>query len=70
MKTLHSSTCKRVFSRYDATCPRCQELAAGMAPREGWGDRKRQDYERFLRDLKAHDCKKSGCGPVCTAFDW
>lgn len=20
--------------------------------------------------IRAHDCKKSGCGPVCTAFEW
>lgn len=35
----HSETCRRVFSRLDADCPRCQELKAGSPAREGWGGR-------------------------------
>ena len=68
--TTHKPDCSRVFKRYDLTCPRCQELSQGAQPRQRWGDRKRAGYERFVKDLKAHDCRKSQCGPVCTAFDW
>lgn len=25
---------------------------------------------QFLRALKAHDCKASRCGPICTFGDW
>lgn len=34
--TKHAEGCRRVFSRYDADCPRCLELAEGAAPRQGW----------------------------------
>lgn len=36
MKAAHKSDCKRIFRRYDPDCPRCQELAAGAAPRKPW----------------------------------
>jgi hypothetical protein len=69
-KTTHAADCRRVFSRYDATCPRCQELAAGASARKGWGDHQRTlDAQRRI-DLRNHDCKASRCGVVCTAFDW
>ena len=72
--TKHKADCRRVFSNYDMTCPRCIELAAGATPREGWQKdyygRKKQEEERRIRAIREHDCKKSGCGPVCTAFDW
>ena len=70
MATKHSDTCKRVFGRYDATCSRCQELATGATPRKGWGDHKRAMDAQRVREIAAHDCAKSHCGPVCTAFDW
>ncbi len=70
MKTTHTTACKRVFKNYDMTCPRCQELAGGAKPRAGWNDAKDAEYARFKSALKAHDCTKSNCGPVCTAFDW
>jgi hypothetical protein len=68
--TKHSDTCKRVFSRYDLTCPRCRELADGAQPREGWGDRQRKHEAARVRAIRAHDCKRSGCGPICTFGDW
>jgi len=70
MKTAHRNDCKRVFARYDAECPRCNELSQGAAPRKGWGDRQREADAAFTRRLKAHDCKAHRCGPVCVAFDW
>jgi len=51
-------------------CARCDELAKGAPARQGWGSQKRQEAARFTRDLKAHNCAVSGCGPVCTFGDW
>ncbi len=59
-----------VFGRKVDGCPRCEELKAG-APTVKWSGTLRKEQEaRFIRDLKAHDCKKSGCGPVCTFGEW
>jgi hypothetical protein len=70
LSTRHSVDCRKAFGRLDPTCPRCQELTAGAAPRSGWGSVRRQQDARRLEDIRAHDCKRRGCGPVCTAFDW
>ena len=69
-KTKHSTNCHRAWSHYDATCPRCRELSVGAPARKGWGFRRQENERRFLADLKAHDCVKAGCGPVCTFGDW
>jgi hypothetical protein len=66
----HSATCRRVFGRLDANCERCQDLAKGAPRRRGWGALKRENDERRAREIREHDCGKSKCGPVCTAFDW
>ena len=61
------------FGRKDKSCPRCQELLGGAAPRKGWGKsaaEKAQEHAAFLTRLKNHDCTARGCGPVCTAFEW
>ena len=58
------------FGRLTAGCARCDELASGAKPREGWGAQRRQAEAAWRRDLYAHDCRARGCGPVCTAFDW
>jgi hypothetical protein len=72
--TKHVDECKRVFGRYDLGCPRCQELANGSKPRSGWQStyfaKRRRDDAARLEAIKNHNCTKSGCGPVCTAFDW
>ena len=72
--TKHKENCERVFKNYDLTCPRCIELSEGAKPRDGWQKRyyetKKREKLQFMRALKSHDCKKSNCGPVCTAFDW
>ena len=57
------------FGRRTAGCDRCDELAAGAKP-VVWNNRKAQEYEQFKIRLREHDCKKSGCGPVCVSFDW
>ena len=75
MKTAHRTECTRVFRRYDAACPRCQELSTGSAPRAGWGDLQRQQAEQTQRAMASHFAPngphaRGDCGPVCTAFDW
>jgi hypothetical protein len=56
-----------VFGRKTAGCPRCEELLAGAAP-VVWGQRT-ADHS-IMAELRAHDCKASRCGPVCTFGDW
>ena len=65
-----------IFGRLapEGTCPRCDELRAG-APRRTlpWYEaakQKKENEKRFYQELKNHDCKKAGCGPVCTFGDW
>lgn len=59
-----------VFGKRVDGCPRCEQLARGAAPVKGWGTRKKEQEAEFTRALKAHDCKVSNCGPVCTFGDW
>jgi hypothetical protein len=76
--TKHAVDCKRVFSRYDAACPRCQELMAGGKARAGWQTgyfaRKAQRDAQHLAGIDAHfksEAHLSGaCGPVCTFGEW
>lgn len=35
-KVVHKADCGRVFKKYDASCPRCQELMQGAEPRNAW----------------------------------
>jgi hypothetical protein len=51
------------------TCPRCDELHDGHAPVK-WDHSKRDADIQRSKEIKAHDCKKSKCGPVCTFGDW
>lgn len=67
MKTTHNHPV--IFGRREAGCPRCAELAAGAPTRKGWGTR-RQYEAQAIRAIQAHDCKRAGCGPVCTFGDW
>lgn len=70
----HIDDCTRVFKNYDPKCKRCDELKNGAKPRAGWQksyfENKKQNEERFTRQLKNHNCEKSNCGVICTAFDW
>jgi len=59
-----------VFGRRTQGCPRCEELAAGAAPRTGWGDLRRENEARSLADIRSHSCAVSRCGTVCTFGDW
>jgi hypothetical protein len=63
------------FGRRVEGCERCAQLAAGAPPKATpvWVERaKRNQMYAAQRTaaIKAHDCKKSGCSVVCTAFDW
>lgn len=68
MATKH--THQVVFGRREQGCPRCAELEAGAKPVQGWGAAKRRFEEQALAAIRAHDCKRSGCGVVCTFGDW
>lgn len=71
--TKHGNDCTMAFGRYspEGKCARCDELRAGASPRSGWrSNMRRQNTRSMLETIKAHDCAKSGCGPVCTAFDY
>ncbi len=64
-----------VFGRREVDCPRCAELLAGAAPRDGWQkqyySRKRQDEQARLTAIRNHDF--AACAAkniVCTCFDW
>ncbi len=72
MKLIHNDTCQMAFGRPSKhnNCPRCEELKTGAKPRKGWGNDKRDNERRQIAEIRAHDCKKSGCGPVCTFGDW
>lgn len=59
-----------VFGRRVADCPRCAELNAGAAPVRWAGSRNAQFEAQRIAAIAAHDCTRSKCGPVCTAFDW
>lgn len=65
--TKHSNNCRMAFGRKDPNCPRCQELLNGAKPLT-WNNQS-QDSRR-VEAIKAHDCKKAGCGSVCTFGDW
>jgi hypothetical protein len=68
MTTKH--THPMIFGRRETGCPRCDELVAG-APVVKWaGTLRREDEARQVAAIRAHRCDVSGCGPVCTAFDW
>lgn len=69
-KTEHKADCKRVFARYDESCPRCFELKIGAPARQGWGDFRRAMERRSIAAIRAHDCKASGCMLICTFGEW
>jgi len=58
-----------VFGRKTPGCPRCDELLAGAEPVR-WHNRRAEAEAQRIADIRAHDCVKSRCGSVCTAFDW
>ena len=59
-----------VFGRRTIGCHRCEELTAGAPPVKWNGTLRREAEARLIAAIRAHDCRASRCGPVCTAFDW
>ena len=57
-----------VFGKKTPGCPRCDELLSG-SPAVVWRNSKQSDAAT-IRAIRSHNCKTSGCGPVCTAFDY
>jgi hypothetical protein len=66
----HSTECKMSFGKKDPQCPRCIELLNGAQPRKSWDQLNKINEARRIDAIRNHDCKKSGCGPVCTFGDW
>lgn len=63
------------FGKRVVGCGRCGELAGGAAPRvaPSWVEaakRTKIAEARLSEAIRLHDCRKSNCGVVCTAFDW
>ena len=54
---------------YGSGCARCDELTLGAAPVVWSSTRRREIEAKQIRAIRAHDCKTSKCGPVCTAFE-
>jgi len=60
-----------VFGRRQEGCPRCSELKAGAAPRQGWGQAKREMEAQQLQAIRRHDFSAcAAANGVCTHFDW
>ena len=57
------------FGRLTKGCPSCEEILNGYREPVKWRIGDRLEAER-IRAIRTHDCRKSGCGPVCTAFDY
>jgi chorismate synthase len=57
------------FGKKVDDCPRCEELKSGAEPVR-WALSRRQQDEQRAAEIRAHDCKASGCSIVCTFGDW
>jgi hypothetical protein len=68
MTTKHNH--QLVFGRREAGCPRCAELNAGAKAVRWSSVDRRKEEQQTLAAIRAHDCVKSRCGSVCTAFQW
>jgi len=68
--TAHAANCRRVFKQYDPKCSRCLELIHGAIARPGWGPSRREREAKLIDEIRAHDCERSGCGTICTAFEY
>lgn len=58
------------FGKLTMSCPRCNELWAGSRPIQWVGYRSADGTDSRIAELRVHDCKKAGCGPVCTFGEW
>ena len=58
------------FGRRVRDCQRCIELAAGARPVEWSATKRARENARQIAEVRAHNCKRAGCGPVCTFGQW
>ena len=68
MKTLHNCGGPK-WGKLTKGCPSCDEILNGYRKPIKWHNNTQLERER-IRAIQSHNCKKSGCGPVCTAFDY
>ena len=57
------------WGRLTKGCPSCDELLTGKREPIKWHNNNQTERER-IRAIQSHNCLKSGCGPICTAFDY
>ena len=65
MKILHKEDCKRIFKRYDESCPRCKELLNGAKPRKGWFEKNTHVYES-VRNCRHNNTNPGGYCNTCS----
>lgn len=68
--TKHAENCKMAFGRKDPTCPRCQELLNGAAPRLWQATRDQERSLEIVTHFKSQRHQAGLCGPVCTFGDY
>lgn len=68
--TTHHTCGGPTFGRRTPGCPRCEELQNGASPIQWAGTRRENRDKASAAALRAHNCTKSRCGPVCTFGDW
>jgi hypothetical protein len=68
--TKHLVDCKMAFGRKDPSCPRCQELMAGSAPRTWAQSNDARRCAEIKDHFSSHKHLSGGCGPVCTFGEW
>ena len=68
MKTLHTCGGPK-WGRLTKGCPSCDELLIGKREPIRWYSNNQLECER-IKAIQSHNCLKSGCGPICTAFDY
>jgi len=71
MNTQHSPSCSMAFGRYDMSCPRCQELANGAAPRRpAWTKRLGSSARIQASRLASIDREDIRSNPFSTKGQW
>jgi hypothetical protein len=72
-QAIHTCSHGGAFGRRDPQCERCQQLTEGINVATATGSKiagMRRAEEIRIKAIRAHQCSRSNCGPVCTAFDW
>ena len=70
---VHTCSHKGAFGKRDDACKRCVQLKKGINASTVLGESlKKAKRDEAMRELaiKNHNCVKSRCNVVCTAFEW